>query len=454
MPHWGPAPLLYARVLGPAGLHARFFQGPVPGRDFAAPVEVGFRPGYLYRFELTGLPGHPGLALYPTVEVRGTLQLPPGMRASNYPAPFVFTEEDIEHALAGAVVTKVVFLEHPDKAVAEATEPDHPIEIGVRPGADPEDEARKYGRPVAIVRVGSKQVEPAELAACSVPGTIQLPGDSRLAMPTAPPCLPWACVAVYDPILGPRPPEEECLHDGGSLRAGIDNEGRLRGLQPSDAAAAYTDAFGERHVACSNRICICVPRFVIIRSELGVVTYLSPIILAQAEAVRGRIIAEAAVPPIPVVQNTQLQVLKNQEQLSAVVAQMTPVIVGRVQGVRLEAAAQEVRSLTGICLPPEVTHVKPLCLVKWADRQAARVGDVVTMYLRYTNYGNKAITDVVVSDSLTGRLEYIPGTARSDRDAVFTTRANEAGSVILEWQVTPPLLPGQSGTVSFQARVR
>jgi uncharacterized repeat protein (TIGR01451 family) len=435
-------------------MHARFFQGALPGRDFPAPVAVGFRPGYFYRLELTGLPGHAGEDLYPTVEVRGTLQLPPGMRAANYPAPFVFSEQDIEQALAGTVVTKVVFLEHPDKAVAEGTEPDRPIEITVGRGADPLDEARKYGRPVAIVRVGSKQVEPAELAACSVPGTIQLPGDKGLAAPAAPPCLPWAGVMVYDPILGPRPPEEECLHDGGSLLAGIDNEGRLRGLQPSDAAAAYTDALGQRRVACSNRICICVPRFVVIRSELGVVAYLSPFAVAQAESVRGRIIAEAAVPTVPVVENTQLQVLKGREQLSAVVAKVGPAIVGRVEGLRVQGSVQETQRLTGICLPPEVTHVKPLCLVKWADREAAKVGDVVTMYLRYTNYGDKAITDVVVSDSLTARLEYVPGTARSDRDAAFTTRPNEAGSAILEWQVTPPLLPGQSGTVSFQARVR
>jgi hypothetical protein len=61
---------------------------------------------------------------------------------------------------------------------------------------------------------------------------------------------------------------------------------------------------------------------------------------------------------------------------------------------------------------------------------------------------------VVVSDSLSGRLEYVPGTAKMDREAVFTTQQNEAGSLILRWEVGGRLMPGESGTVSFQARVR
>ena len=68
--------------------------------------------------------------------------------------------------------------------------------------------------------------------------------------------------------------------------------------------------------------------------------------------------------------------------------------------------------------------------------------------------GGQPITDVAVSDSLTGRLEYVPGSARADRDAVFTLAPNEAGSQVLRWQISGRLLPGQTGIVSFQARVR
>ncbi len=44
-------------------------------------------------------------------------------------------------------------------------------------------------------------------------------------------------------------------------------------------------------------------------------------------------------------------------------------------------------------------------------------GDVVTITIRYANTGAKAISDIVVSDSLSGRLEYVPGSAETDRPA-------------------------------------
>src|SRR5437870_8685244 len=76
----GPAPLMYVRFGAPPGMHVTFYQGKTLPRKFAAPVVVGLRPGYAYRVKLTDLPEHPGLALFPTLEVYGTLQLPPQLR--------------------------------------------------------------------------------------------------------------------------------------------------------------------------------------------------------------------------------------------------------------------------------------------------------------------------------------------------------------------------------------
>jgi uncharacterized repeat protein (TIGR01451 family) len=95
-----------------------------------------------------------------------------------------------------------------------------------------------------------------------------------------------------------------------------------------------------------------------------------------------------------------------------------------------------------------------LLLHKSADKISAQVGDIVIFQLDYRNVGGKPITGIVVSDSLTGRLEYIPGSAKSDRHTTFTTEPNEAGSAILRWAVTGALPPGQSGVVTFQARIR
>jgi hypothetical protein len=51
-------------------------------------------------------------------------------------------------------------------------------------------------------------------------------------------------------------------------------------------------------------------------------------------------------------------------------------------------------------------------------------------------------------------LEYLEGSAEADRDAVFTMQQNEAGSVILRWEISGRLLPGQSGRLKFKARER
>src|SRR5689334_13279528 len=71
-----PAPVLYVRIAAPAGLRVTFYPGGNQAREFPAPVTVGMRPGYVYRVKVTGFRDFPGLALYPTLEVRGTLQGP------------------------------------------------------------------------------------------------------------------------------------------------------------------------------------------------------------------------------------------------------------------------------------------------------------------------------------------------------------------------------------------
>jgi uncharacterized repeat protein (TIGR01451 family) len=126
-----------------------------------------------------------------------------------------------------------------------------------------------------------------------------------------------------------------------------------------------------------------------------------------------------------------------------------------VEGLNLVSTTLTTADVTGICgEKPECLVDRPLLLFKWAHRQEAQVGDLVTFYLKYSNNGSRPITDVAVSDSLTGRLEYIPGSAKSDRNAVFTLQENEAGSLILRWEISGRLLPGESGKVSFQARIR
>src|SRR3954462_5600998 len=111
-------------------------------------------------------------------------------------------------------------------------------------------------------------------------------------------------------------------------------------------------------------------------------------------------------------------------------------VVGRTEGgPEVVRATAEVRDITVCCNEAPIPPDRPLRLFKWADRQAAQIGDVVTFSLKYSNVGGRPITDVAVSDSLSPRLEYVPGSSQSDRDAVFTIQPNEAGSAVLRWEI-------------------
>ena len=81
-------------------------------------------------------------------------------------------------------------------------------------------------------------------------------------------------------------------------------------------------------------------------------------------------------------------------------------------------------------------------------------GDVVTFTIRYFNGTRTPAADLLLSDSLSGRLEYVAGSAKSDRPTNVTTVDNEAGSSIVRFEIPGPIPAGQSGTVTFQARVR
>jgi uncharacterized repeat protein (TIGR01451 family) len=519
LPALGPSPLLHVRLAGPTGAHLTIHSGVSLPREFDGPVTVGLRPGYIYRFALGHLPEYPDAIVYPTLEVRGTLQLPPKQRAADYPAPITVTDEDIRQALAGALVTKVIYLERPDRALPEATRPDQALEAQLQPGQDPLAEARRLGRPMAILRVGGRTFAPEELARQAIPGTVLLPGDRAIGPPAAPPMIPSVGPTYYDPYLGPKPAEEECFHDGGDIGrpAGIDQNGKLNGLDPSDTVAEYKDSHGQVHVTPSNRICLCVPRFGALRIVTPLAKYETSVALAGKECVQANAQLQYRVPSLQSKCVEQLAGLRGRERLSAALATQGPSplfqlevlrgynmdigpavalctaqamkltaeqrtylkrclelarqlseatgtdslnqqqgasVVGQVNGVSVTTAVLETRDFTCLCTGQPHVPDKPLALCKWTNVTTAQIGDIVTFYLKYSNQGGQPITDIAVSDSLTARLEYVPGSAKSDRDAVFTMQQNEAGSLILRWEIQGRLPPAESGVVSFQAKVR
>jgi uncharacterized repeat protein (TIGR01451 family) len=448
------APLLHVLFSGPPGVSITFYQGRAPSRRFEVPVQVGLRPGYIYRLKVTGFPSSPWLELHPTLEVIGSLRLPPTMPASQHPAPVYLSELDAERLRNGSLITKVFYLEDPQKAFPEPARKDRAFEIELPPDRDLLDEARNSGRPVLVFRAGNRDVSDEELAQDSTVNTILFPGEKDLGPPRRPPQLPFACFPWFDPILGPRC--EECLHDGGDTgeRAGFGPDGQLHGLDPEDTVAEYRDSQGNRRLAVSNRVCLCVPRFAVVRSVLRLEqqrTVLGPGALRHAE---GQLLLEG-------IQGTlKHESLENsvetvgRQSVSQTEATMTTTVVGTVEGTRVVKTELRLADLTVVARQTPRTTESPLVLCKWSDKDCAEIGDEVTFTLRYSNPGGLPITDVVVSDSLTGRLEYVPGSAQTSRNAVFTTQPNESGSLILRWQINGALQPGETGVVRFKVRVR
>jgi len=441
---------------GPAGMRVTLYRGGAI-QSLAAPCTVGLRPGYIYRVAVSGMPGYPGQTFYPTLEVRGTLQLPGKLRCADFPVPLVFNDTDFRALAGGALVTRILLLERPDGAIPEATRPNQPIELTASTDREAEAMAQDRGRALVVVRVGQRQWGAEELAAQGIPGTILCPGDPSLGPARDLPCLRWACVPAYESALGQlTPPEEVCIPDGGDfgLQAGFDRQGRLRGLDPGDTVAQYADSTGRRHIAVSNRVCVCVPRYLVIRTEVmpaGEVALVGPF---NARVANGYSLLLSRVPPL---EQEQVEVpagMTARQRLSASLHVTGPMVVGRVQGAMVVSTEEGPGEVTGSCAKPKLAPERPLLIIKWPDKCGAQIGEVVTFFLKYSNQGGQPISDIVVSDSLAGRFEYVPNSAKSDRDAVFTILPNEAGSLIVRWEVASALPPGKSGMVSFQVRIR
>ncbi len=469
----GAPGLLFVRLSGPKGLTAGFFEGDQVSRQLPLPSKVGLRPGYVYRLRHDNLPGRPGDSLYPSIEVRNALRLPPTMRPGDYPAPITFSEEDIERAVNGTFITKVIRLETPDTALDVTPPQGASPELDVLPDQDPVTYAKRLGRPMIVVRLGAREPEPVELARLGT-GLILFPGERVLPPASVPPHRfdPRPMVLVCGPngetYLVPGPPEEECLRDGGDLGVPVHfgPDGKLQGVNPSDSVASYTDVKGNRRVAVTNIVCVCVPRFLVVRHLLpphGIASLAGSDSILSGES-QARLQARRSNERVKQIESPETMRLRQGLYANVTMQKALRLIsletlgTTRIAVGAAEYSAKEAAFEATFTCPPDA-HEKcpqpgPLRIHKSASADHVQIGDEVTFYLRYENCSNAALRDVAISDSLSGRFQYVPGSARTDREALFVTQDNEAGSLILRWEIRDPLPPGGRGAVSFKAKVR
>ncbi len=128
---------------------------------------VGMQLGQLYRFRISGAILERGFELYPSVELLDLLHPPQGLE-TDFPIPVVINEADIREAVAGRLVTKIIYLEDPEVALPRPGGKDEQPWIDVSAAEDPIRTAEGLGRPMAILRIGSRVPTSQELANSSL----------------------------------------------------------------------------------------------------------------------------------------------------------------------------------------------------------------------------------------------------------------------------------------------
>jgi hypothetical protein len=118
-------------------------------------VNAGMLIGRPYRIKVTGMELHPDRECFPTIEVIDRTYPPAGMER-RFPIQVVLNTDDLDLAMRGMLVTRVVYIEDPGQALPGAQLPGDQLWFDAGPGANPLLEADRLGRPVAIVRIGGR----------------------------------------------------------------------------------------------------------------------------------------------------------------------------------------------------------------------------------------------------------------------------------------------------------
>jgi hypothetical protein len=153
--HYDPMWLQPVRVELPSeGVVSVYSATPQPLAMIAAPAQFSVSAGHLYRLRISDMPEFPGVEIFPSIEILDRLH-PPHGAAANYPIPIVLTQADLRDAVAGALVTRVIYLENPRLAAAVdplRRESPHTVD----PTRNALQEADQMGRAMIIVRIGGR----------------------------------------------------------------------------------------------------------------------------------------------------------------------------------------------------------------------------------------------------------------------------------------------------------
>jgi hypothetical protein len=136
-----------------------FYEGsPHRSYDVKAPAQASLVVGQMYRMRISAMPEFPGVEFFPSIELIDRLH-PPTCQVEDFPIEFELTEEEFEWAANGRLVTKVVYLEQPERVPVTLLNEKQRITT-IEPSQNAIAEADMLGRPVAIIRLGGRTPDP------------------------------------------------------------------------------------------------------------------------------------------------------------------------------------------------------------------------------------------------------------------------------------------------------
>ncbi|MDO5553164.1 MAG: hypothetical protein Q4G68_05335 [Planctomycetia bacterium] len=370
------------------------------------------------------------------------------------------------------------------------------------PEAAEQAESAVSPAPLDYRRIGG-QLLPLEIDPKLADAWAVLQKEQRTANPENPcPWCPGLALSRPDDC-----PGSEYIADGGDARgeAYVTPDWNIHYLEQEDTIAHYDTLDGKILVEPSNRVCIYSPRFGSVRQVLGLAENDQNVVLQMADlreaaltdrgeqAIDVRMqeektnLTRAGVLPTGidakvsghttsgeqnVMENTletrigdMVALLKTgdlkEADTSFLMAGTTAAAAwSELQGVEVEidniltssnVYHEGAETLTYV---ENGTKSQKLKLVKVASKEAAAPGELIEFTLRFENVGTETIGNVTLVDNLSARLSYVANSAKSSVKAEFLSKSNDQGSLVLRWEITDPLEPGQFGVVQFLCKVR
>ena len=339
----------------------------------------------------------------------------------------------------------------------------------------------------------------------TLPGSTFRPAEPRL--PTATTENPQAQVVAASPVVQAYP--DEYIFDGGDRDHPVHYYGgSMQGLDTEDTVVEFKDHEGDNHVKASNRVAVYAPRFGAVRTVSGPDTGVKVDKAAGATDIAGlgkmhanrtlhgsihqsgidglgtRRSASGVETAQPIHSAEQAEGIIQNAKVDQGVESRTSRGLGMlhasaihelelvIQGVgksnsttgfgRAQASTQATQTYSTFRVQATLGMEKggrpgKMHITKSASPLVAKAGDNVTFVIQFRNTGDLNVHDVRIIDNLTPRLTYVDGTGQinvgQDAGGDLTVVPNKEGSQTLIFELDEPLRGGQSGTITFKAKV-